>query len=253
MEVEFLGTGTSFGVPQIGCDCEVCCSVDPRDQRLRTSAIVRVQGKNILIDCGPDFRQQILRASDRKLDALLLTHIHYDHIGGVEDLRPYCLDRYFDIYAQKEVVDGIRDRLPYCFAEQRYPGVPYFQLHPLDYKSFKIGDVEITPLPVLHHKLEIFGYRIGKMAYITDCKYMPDSTLEQLEGIDTLFINALRFREHFSHLSVSEALDLIKKIKPRQSYLIHMGHGIGLHCKTDSELPENVNLAYDTQIIHIED
>ena len=253
MEVEFLGTGTSFGVPQIGCDCEVCHSDDPRDQRLRTSAIVRVKGINILIDCGPDFRQQILRASDSKLDALLLTHIHYDHIGGVEDLRPYCLNKYFDIYAQPEVVNGIRERLPYCFAELRYPGVPYFELHSLDYNPFKISDVEIIPLPVFHHKLEIFGYRIGKMAYITDCKYMPDTTLEKLKGIDTLFINALRFREHFSHLSVGEALDLIEKIKPRKAYLIHMGHGIGLHKETNLLLPEHVELAYDTQIIHIED
>ena len=167
MEIEFLGTGTSTGVPQIGCDCEVCRSADPHDKRLRSSAIVRVGGVALLIDCGPDFRQQILRASDKRIDALLLTHIHFDHIGGIEDLRPYCLATPLDIYAQPRVLDGLKARVSYCFGDHKYPGIPRFELHPLDGSAFMVKGVEVKPLTVMHYKLPVFGYRIGRMAYIT--------------------------------------------------------------------------------------
>lgn len=253
MEIEFLGTGTSTGVPQIGCDCEVCRSADSHDKRLRSSAIVRVGGVALLIDCGPDFRQQILRASDKRIDALLLTHIHFDHIGGIEDLRPYCLETPLDIYAQPRVLDGLKARVSYCFGDHKYPGIPRFELHPLDGSPFTVKGVEVKPLTVMHYKLPVFGYRIGRMAYITDANAIPDDTFKQLEGVECLIINALRFEPHLSHFSLSESLAAIERIKPRQAWLIHMSHGIGLHASTLKLLPSNVTLAYDTQILHLPD
>lgn len=253
MEIEFLGTGTSTGVPQIGCGCEVCRSSDVHDKRLRTSAIVRVGGVSLLIDCGPDFRQQILRATDSKIDALLLTHIHFDHIGGIEDLRPYCLETPLDIYAQPQVLDGLKARVSYCFGDHRYPGIPRFELHSLDGDRFEVGGVVIEPLTVMHYKLPVFGYRIGKMAYITDANNIPEVTFRRLEGVEYLIINALRFEPHLSHFSLAETLSVIERIKPKQAWLIHMSHGIGLHASTSLRLPSNVALAYDTQILKLPD
>lgn len=245
MEIEFLGTGTSTGVPQIGCNCEVCKSSDTRDQRLRSSVIVREAGVNILIDCGPDFRQQMLRCQDKNLDALLLTHIHFDHVGGVEDLRPYCLSKEFDIYAQSRVISGLRERLPYCFAGLKYPGIPKFRLNNLDGGEFDVFGIKVQPLPVFHYKLEIFGYRFGRMAYITDCNFIPEETYRKLQGLDLLVINALRMEKHISHFSLAESLKAIERIKPKKAYLIHASHGIGLYKQTSKTLPDNVFLAYD--------
>ena len=253
MEIEFLGTGTSTGVPQVGCGCEVCRSADQRDKRLRTSVIVRVKGVALLIDCGPDFRQQILRASNMSIDALLLTHIHFDHIGGIEDLRPYCLTSPLDIYAQPRVLDGLKARVSYCFGDHKYPGIPRFELHPLDNDRFIIKGVEIEPLTVMHYKLPVLGYRIGNMAYITDANAIPENTYRQLEEVDYLIINALRFEPHLSHFSLSESLAVIERLKPKQAWLIHMSHGIGLHSSTSKLLPPNVSLAHDTQIIQLPD
>ncbi len=248
-EIEFLGTGTSTGVPQIGCECEVCRSQNPKDKRLRTSAIVRVGEASLMIDCGPDFRTQILRASSQKIDAILLTHIHFDHVGGVEDLRPYCLDKPFNIYAQPQVLDGLKARIPYCFGDHHYPGIPKFDLHPLDGNEFVVNGIRILPLPLMHYKLPIFGYRIGSMAYITDTNLIPEETFHRLQGVETLVINALRFEPHLSHFSLKESLAAIERIEPRKAYLIHMSHGIGLHEETSKMLPSNVSLAYDTQIV----
>lgn len=252
MEVEFLGTGTSTGVPQIGCGCEVCRSVDPRDKRLRCSAIVSIDGLNILIDCGPDFRQQMLRAQNKHIDAVLITHSHYDHVGGLDDLRPYCYKKPLPLYAQSLVVDDIKTRMPYCFVEHLYPGVPSFQLNRLTEKPFKINDVLIEPLPVMHFKLPIMGYKIGSFVYITDALYVPETTMAKLKDIDTLVINALRIEPHMSHMNLSQALSYIERINPREAYLIHESHGIGLHSVTSSKLPPNVHLAYDTLSISID-
>ena len=254
LEIEFLGTGTSTGVPQLLCGCDVCRSQDAHDKRLRCSAIVRYCGKNILIDCGPDFRSQMLRASDKSLDALIITHIHYDHVGGIDDLRAYCAGREFPVYAQADVIDGLRQRLPYCFAEHPYPGVPRLSFSEIKANvPFSIGDVEITPIPVMHYKLPILGFRIGPLAYITDAKTIDTEQLGTLKGIPLLVINSLRIEPHMSHYCLRETLDVIDQIKPQRAILTHMSHEMGLHAQVNRILPPGVELAHDTLTVSIED
>lgn len=254
MQLEFLGTGTSTGVPSLRCDCEVCRSADPRDNRLRASAIVRYRGKSILIDCSPDFRQQMLRATDDHIDALLLTHIHYDHVGGIDDLRAYCFDRHFPVYALQDVIDRLRERLPYCFAENPYPGVPLLDCTPInDTDPFLVQGIEVQPIPIMHGKMPILGFRIGPLAYITDCKEIADDQIERLHGIPMLVINALRHTPHHSHMHLDATLDVIRRIAPRQAYLTHMSHRIGLHATTDPTLPPNTHLAHDQLVLNISD
>lgn len=252
MELTFLGTGTSTGVPQLRCGCEVCRSTDPRDSRLRTSALVETGGKRILIDCGPDLREQMLRhgvrSVDDRLDALLLTHQHYDHVGGIDDLRPYCygIEPGFPIYCQGDVVRDLRARLPYCFSEHPYPGVPRIDLHEIKAGiPFQAAGVEVLPVGVNHYLLDILGFRIGALGYVTDAKKIPDATVEALKGVDTLVINALRHTEHISHLSLEEALEMVRRIGPRVAYLTHISHQLGLHAEVEPALPEGVRLAYD--------
>ena len=243
LKIRILGSGTSTGVPQIGCRCEVCSSSDPRDKRLRQSALVEWRGKRVMIDCGPDFRQQILSTGDAHLDALLITHIHYDHIGGLEELRGFsdC-----PIYARRDVIDALHQRLSYCFAENPYPGVPHYNLVEINDKDpFDCAGIEVRPIPVMHYKLPILGFKIGDLAYITDCKTIAQEQIERLHGIKVLVLNALRFEEHLSHISLSQALEIIEQIKPSRAVLIHMSHGIGLHAETSKLLPQGVELAFD--------
>lgn len=252
MKLKFLGTGTSTGVPQIGCGCAVCQSEDAHDKRLRASVLVSVEETNILIDCGPDFREQMLRNGSPKLEALLITHSHYDHVSGIDDLRPYCtIGDGFPIYCKSDVATDLKERVPYCFAEHPYPGVPALNINEISTKPFKIGDIEIIPLPVMHYKLPIVGYKIGNLAYITDAKVVPDSTIEILRGVDTLVINALRTKEHISHMTLAQALDVVNAIKPRITYLTHLSHDMGLHNEVSRRLPENVKIAYDDLSIFI--
>ncbi len=252
MEIEFLGTGTSTGVPQIGCNCKVCKSNDLRNKRLRTSAIIHFDNNhNILIDCGPDFRTQILRARYNTPDALLVTHSHYDHVGGIDDLRPFCACKPFPVYARKDVLNDIRTRLPYCFLEHTYPGVPTFEMKEICESDFYVDDIKITPLPIWHYKLLISGFLIGKIAYITDAKYIDDNVIARLKGIPLLVINSLRISEHMSHMSLAETLSVISKIQPEKAYLIHMSHDMGLHEEASKMLPSNVRFAYDGLILKI--
>ncbi|MCC8177069.1 MAG: MBL fold metallo-hydrolase [Bacteroidales bacterium] len=254
MRLTFLGTGTSTGVPMLRCLCDVCRSSDPHDHRLRASALVEVKGVNLLIDCGPDFYAQMLRLDSPELDALLITHVHYDHVGGIDDLRPYCTAEGFPVYCRPDVARNLRERLPYCFATNHYPGAPRFAIHEIDERyPFCIRDVVVTPLPVKHYLLNILGYRIGRLAYITDAKEISDDTLKKCKGVDTLVINALRKKEHISHFTIDDALDFIGKVKPRVAYLIHMSHDFGRHADIQPSLPSNVYIAYDGLSIEIPD
>ena len=254
MKLTFLGTGTSTGVPEIGCKCEVCTSTDPRDSRLRSSALLEDGNTTVLIDCGPDFRVQMLRADVKKIDALLMTHKHYDHLVGIDDLRPYTRDRELPIYADRETEMQIRSFFPYCFGRIKYPGVANIKLHAIDYKSaFKVGDIEVTPLRVFHGMFPITAYRFGKLAYITDMSYIEPGELEKLKGVDVLVINALRFsKPHKTHQTVLEALAVIDSIKPKEAYFTHMMHHIGLHAKIEKCLPSNVHLAFDGLTIEVQ-
>jgi phosphoribosyl 1,2-cyclic phosphate phosphodiesterase len=246
MKIKFLGTGTSTGVPEIGCRCEVCTSNDTKDRRLRASVLINTGEVRILIDCGPDFREQILPEPFGQLHGVLLTHEHYDHVGGLDDLRPFCKFADVDIYSGTITLDALRRRIPYSFSDHKYPGVPVLALHEVENdRDFFVGNIKIQPIKVMHHRLPIFGYRIGSFAYLTDAKSIPDEEYSKLEGLDTLVINALRIEEHMSHLNLQEALEVVKRIAPRRAYLIHMSHHMGLHETVQKTLPENVFLSYD--------
>lgn len=249
MKLTFLGTGTSCGVPVIGCQCEVCQSADPHDQRTRCSVLVETDETRLLIDCGPDFRQQILPMPFRRIDGILITHSHYDHVGGMDDIRPYCQFGEINVYADPVARKGMLEMLPYCFAENRYPGVPAIGLHEIHkHEPFRIGNLDIMPIEVMHGKLPILGYRIGKLAYITDMKTIEESEYPYLEGTELLVVNALRFtKPHHSHQLVDDALAFAHRVGAKQTLLIHVCHDIGLHESVNRLLPEGVQLAYDGQ------
>ena len=260
MKLTFLGTGTSQGVPVIGCRCEVCCSADKRDKRLRTSAMIEVSDCRFIIDAGPDFRYQMLRTGVRHIDAILLTHEHKDHTGGIDDVRAFNFVNYptihsVDIYATSHTAACVKKDFDYAFAQNRYRGVPVIELHEIDgYKPFFVKGVEIIPIHGQHSdRFEVTGYRIGKLAYMTDFKQISAAEAEKLIGVDTLVVNALRFKPHDSHFSVAEAATLIEQIKPRKAYLTHLSHEIGLHATSAERLPAGVELAYDTLEIEIND
>ena len=247
----FLGTGTSQGVPVIGCDCEVCRSTDARDNRLRTSAMIEVDGHRFIIDAGPDFRQQLLRERVSHITAILLTHKHKDHIGGIDDVRALNFVDYptihpVNIYATKDTVECVRKDYDYAFFENRYRGVPEINLHEIDVeRAFEVEGVEIVPICGKHSHFSVTGYRIGDVAYLTDFKEIEPAEVEKLRGVRLLVVNALRFKGHDSHFSVGDALSLIREVKPERAYLTHMAHDIGLHSQAQERLPEGVWFAYD--------
>ena len=252
MKLTFLGTGTSCGVPTIGCQCRVCQSTNPKDKRLRCSALVETAHTRLLIDCGPDFRQQMMGQPFRRIDGILITHAHYDHMGGMDDVRPYCQFGEINVYADPIARKGLLEMLPYCFAEHRYPGVPAIGLHEIHkHEVFTIGDFNILPIEVMHHDLPILGYRIGPLTYITDMKTINDEELPYIEGTELLVVNALREKPHHSHQTLTDAVRFARRVGARQTYLIHSSHDIGLHDEVNAQLPLDIQLAYDGQVVEI--
>jgi phosphoribosyl 1,2-cyclic phosphate phosphodiesterase len=247
LKVTFLGTGTSQGIPVIACQCNVCRSNDPRDKRMRTALMIEEGTDRIVIDTGPDFRQQMLNHKVFDISAVLLTHEHNDHIAGLDDLRSFnfATGKSVPIWAEKRVLDVITNQFPYVFAENKYPGVPDLSLHEIVGNSFKIGELEVEPIRLMHYQLPVFGFRIGTVAFLTDVSHIPDTEWEKLLDLDLLIIDALRIRPHISHFNLDQALSVIERLKPRQAYLVHMSHLLGKHTEIEKMLPDNVYPAWD--------
>ncbi len=246
-KVSFLGTGTSQGVPVIACNCHVCRSNDPKDNRLRCSVLITYAGKNYVIDTGPDFRQQMLRANVQSLEAVLFTHEHKDHVAGMDDVRAFNFKqkRDMEIYCSRNVEKALHNEFHYVFAADRYPGVPTVHIHRIDKEPFSIGEMSVVPVEVMHYKLPVLGFRIEDFTYITDAKTVTEEERTKIRGTKILVVNALRKEDHLSHFNLKEALDFIADIQPEKAYLTHISHLFGRHESIENELPENVSVAYD--------
>ena len=247
----FLGTGTSQGVPMIGCGCDVCRSSDPRDKRLRSSVLVDYEGLRILVDAGPDFRQQMLRAGITHVDAILLTHNHKDHTGGLDDIRAfnYLEKKASEIYCEKYVEDSLRMEYGYAFAEKKYPGVPEWHVHNINEHPFTIRTVEITPIRGIHYKLPVLGFRFGNIAYCTDMNNIPEEEFCKLHGLDHFIINCVRYDKHISHYSLEEAIEVAQKVGAKHSWLTHLSHQLPTYNELAAELPEGILPAYDGLVL----
>lgn len=253
LKVTFLGTGTSAGVPLIACPCKVCTSTNLKDKRLRTSVMVEDNNTLAVIDSGPDFRQQMLRENVRKLDGLVFTHEHKDHMAGMDDIRAfnYIHNKKVDVYASPWVQSAIQREYPYIFSDEKYPGIPEINLHTIDNRPFKVGTLEFIPVEVKHYMLPVFGFRIGDFSYITDANFIPPVEKEKIKGSKVVVINALRNEPHVSHFTLSEALHTLEELKAETGYLIHISHQMGLHDEVENLLPDHVHIAYDGLKIEI--
>lgn len=247
MKITFLGTGTSQGVPVIGCACDICTSSDPKDKRLRSSILIEHQGKIFCVDTGPDFRQQMLRENVNRLDAILYTHEHKDHIAGTDDIRAFNFKQKtpMPMFCSSRVLEGFKKEFHYVFSGANYPGIPQFNIQLIDKKPFHFETLEIIPIEVLHFNLPVTAFRIENFTYITDANFIAEEELKKIKGTEILVVNALRKTKHISHFNLEEALDLIKKINPKKAYLTHISHLFGKHEEESPNLPKNVFIAYD--------
>ena len=247
LNINFLGTGTSSGVPMIGCHCEVCCSQDSKDNRLRSSILVSSSNTSFVIDTTPDFRYQMLRSKTERLDAIVYTHPHKDHIAGLDDIRAFnhFSQKPIDIYAGANTEEAIRRDFYYAFAETRYPGVPDLNIIGIDHDSFMVGDIKVQPIQVMHHKMAVLGFRMGDFTYITDANYIEPQEQEKIKGSKVLVLNALRKEKHLSHFTLAEAIELASALEIPEVYLTHISHQLGTHTAVSHELPANISLAYD--------
>ena len=253
MKITFLGTGTSQGIPIIGSTHPVCLSYNPKDKRLRVSVLVEWDDYCYVVDCGPDFRQQMLNAKVTKIDGVVLTHEHADHTMGLDDIRPFFFRQGdIDLFAHKRVFKALEKRFDYIFtSEAKYPGVPSVIKHEIKNEPFTLGNLEVIPVDGLHYKLQVFGFRFGDFAYLTDMKTVPEPEIEKLQNLEVLVVNALREEPHISHFNLEEALEFIDKVKPKRAYLTHISHWLGFHDDVQQKLPDNVFLAYDNLQIKI--
>jgi len=247
VKVTFLGTGTSQGVPMIACRCRVCTSTDIRDKRLRSSILIETAKTRIVIDSGPDFRQQLLRERTRKLDAVVFTHEHKDHIAGLDEIKAFnFLNKMrMPVYATQRVQTALKREFFYIFAEEKYPGIPEIDLFEFDNDVFNIGDIVLQPVNVLHYKLPVKGFRVNNFAYITDANFIPETEKEKLKNLDVLVLNTLRKEPHISHFTFEEAIAIVNELKPRKAYFTHISHQLGLHEELNRELPGNIEMAID--------
>lgn len=253
MKVTFLGTGTSQGIPVIGSNHPVCLSSDPKDKRLRVSALVEWNDYTYVIDCGPDFRQQMLTNKVSKIDGILFTHEHSDHVAGLDDIRPFFFNQGdIPIYAHQRVLNTLRSRFEYVFVtEDKYPGAPGVEEHVIENTPFKLGDLDVVPINTFHNRVQVFGFRLNQFAYLTDVKTIEDSEIDKLKGVKVLVVNALREKPHHSHFNLEEAIAFIQKVKPQKAYLTHISHYMGFHEEVQQRLPDNIYLAYDNLQITI--
>jgi phosphoribosyl 1,2-cyclic phosphate phosphodiesterase len=247
MKITFLGTGTSQGVPVIGCRCEVCMSLDSKDNRLRCSVLIEYNERAVVIDTGPDFRQQMLKNKVSRLDAVLFTHEHKDHVAGLDDVRAFnfIMKQHMDVYLTDAVEAAIRREFSYIFSDFKYPGIPLLNLHRIENQPFELFGETIQPIQVMHYQMPVLGFRIDDFAYITDANSISETELQKLKGVKFLVLNALRREPHISHFTLNEAIDLIEKVAPEKAFLTHLSHQMGLHEKVSIELPSNVEIAYD--------
>ena len=247
MTITFLGTGTSQGVPVIACSCEVCTSVDKHDKRLRSSILIESDTTTVVIDSGPDFRYQMLRAKVQKLDALVFTHEHKDHVAGMDDIRAFNYKQQapMDIYANERVQNTLKREFPYVFDEHKYPGIPQVNLHTINTEPFTAGDIQFTPIEVLHYRLPVLGFRINDFTYITDAKTVSDIEKQKIRGTKILVLNALQKQEHISHFTFQEAIDFALEVGAETTYFTHISHRLGKHADVSAELPPGIKLAYD--------
>jgi phosphoribosyl 1,2-cyclic phosphate phosphodiesterase len=247
VKITFLGTGTSQGVPVIACKCNTCISSDLYDKRLRSSVLLEADDVTLVFDAGPDFRQQMLKENVSKLDAIILTHEHKDHIAGLDDVRAfnYKSQDAIDIYSEERVQKVIKKEYSYVFSEYQYPGIPKMRLNSIPEHGFNIKMIKIIPVRVFHYRLPVYGFRVGDFAYITDANYIPEESKEKLYGVKYLVINALRKEKHISHFSLREAIDFIREISPKKAFITHISHQMGLHKEVSKELPQGITLAFD--------